>query len=64
MLGLRVAKLKKLGTVPEKYKDQVTFFINLEAKIHDILDLGDLPIGKMSSMPSTTASLSVSISSS
>ena len=40
VLGLRVAELKKLGTVPEKYRDQVTFFIDLEAKIQDILDLG------------------------
>jgi hypothetical protein len=39
-LGLRVAELKKLGMVPEKVKDQVTFFIELEAKIQDILDLG------------------------
>jgi hypothetical protein len=40
VLGLRVAELKKLGTVPEKYKDQVSFFVVLEAKIQDILDLG------------------------
>ena len=40
VLGLRVSELKKLGTVPEKFKDQVTFFIDLEAKIQDILDLG------------------------
>ena len=35
-----MAELKKLGKVPEKFMDQVTFFINLEAKIQDILDLG------------------------
>ena len=40
VLGLRVSELKKLGTVPERYFDQVTFFINLEAKVQDILDLG------------------------
>ena len=39
VLVLRVAKLKKLGTVPERYCDQVIFFINLEAKVQDILDL-------------------------
>ena len=40
VLGLRVAELKKLGTAPKKYCDQVAFFINLEAKVQDILDLG------------------------
>ena len=40
VLGMMVSELKKLGTVPEKFKDQVTFFINLEAKIKDILDFG------------------------
>ena len=39
-MGLRVAELKKLGAVLEKYRDQVTFFIDLEAKIQDILDMG------------------------
>ena len=37
VLGLSVIELKKLGPQPEKYKDQVVFFINLESKI---LDLG------------------------
>ena len=36
VLGLRVSERKKLGLMPEKFKDQVAFFINLE----DILDLG------------------------
>ena len=35
VLGLRVSELKKLGTAPEKFKDQVTFFLDL-----DILNLG------------------------
>ena len=39
VLGLRVSELKKLGPQPEKYKDQVAFFIDLESKIQDILDL-------------------------
>ena len=29
-----------LGPIPEKFRDQVTFFIDLERKIQDILDLG------------------------
>ena len=37
---MRVSELKKLGSVPEKSKDQVTFFIDLESKIQDILNLG------------------------
>jgi hypothetical protein len=36
VLGLRVAELEKLGTVPERYCDQFIFFINLEAKVQDI----------------------------
>ena len=40
VLNLRVSALKKLGSVPEKFKDQVTFFIDLESKIQDILSLG------------------------
>jgi hypothetical protein len=28
VLGLRLNELKKLGTFPEKFKDQVTFFID------------------------------------
>ena len=30
----------KLGPLPEKFKDQVSFFIDLEGKVQDILDLG------------------------
>ena len=37
---MRVSELKKLGSVPEKFKEQVTFFIELESKIQDILNLG------------------------
>ena len=40
VLGLRVSELKKLGPIPEKFKDQVTFFIDLEGKIQYILNLG------------------------
>ena len=35
-----MSELKKLGTVPEKFKDQVTFYIDLESKIQDILNPG------------------------
>ena len=35
-----MSELKKLGPMPEKFMDQVKFFIDLEAKIQDILDLG------------------------
>ena len=40
VLELRVAELKKLGSLPERFKDQVTFFMDLEGKIQEILDLG------------------------
>ena len=39
VLGLWVSKLKKLGPIPEKFKEQVTFFVDLEGKIQDILGL-------------------------
>ena len=37
---MRVSELKKLGPQPEKFKDQVSFFIDLEGKAQHILDLG------------------------
>ena len=40
VLGLRVAELKKLGSLPERFKDQVTFYVDLEGKIQEILNLG------------------------
>ena len=40
MLGLRVAELKKMGSLPERFKDQVTFYVDLEGKIQEILNLG------------------------
>ena len=40
VLGLRVSESKNLGPQPETYKEQVAFFIYLESKIQDILDLG------------------------
>jgi len=40
VLGLRVAELKKMGSLPERFKDQVTFYVDLEGKIQEILDLG------------------------
>ena len=40
VLGLRVAEMKKLGSLPERYKGQVTFYVDLEGKIQEILNLG------------------------
>ena len=40
VLGLRVAELKNMGSLPERFKDQVTFYVDLEGKIQEILDLG------------------------
>ena len=40
VLELRVAELKKLGALPERFKDQVTFYVDLECKIQEILNLG------------------------
>ena len=40
VLGLRVAELKKLWSLPERFKDQVTFYVDLEGKIQEILNLG------------------------
>ena len=33
-------ELKELGSLPEKFKDQVSFYIGHEWKFQDIMDLG------------------------
>ena len=40
VLEVRVAELKKMGALPERFKDQVTFYVDLEGKIQEILNLG------------------------
>jgi hypothetical protein len=40
VLGLKIGDLKKTGSKPEKFRDQVTWYIDLEGKIQQLLDLG------------------------